>query len=671
MIFRWVLFVLLSVLCGSLQAANVIQTENAKPGNSDWTLSNPGDNPTVEGYASATSVGRGETIRFFISSTSPTYTYSIYRMGWYNGAGARRMVGPITMNGAKRAVPAPDANGMVDANWPESFNITIPNTADHTDWASGIYLMKLTDGAGGPASQSYVIFVVRDDSSTAPYLLQSTATTSQAYNNWGGKSLYAWNSVDGAPARKVSFNRPYAMAGAIYMGGSGNFLDWEINFLRFIEKEGYDVTYASNLDLHTRGAALMAPHKAFIVSGHDEYWSYEMRAAIKQSQDAGKHLAFFAANEAYWQIRFESDANGNPNRTIVGYKEAAQSSDPLALDADKSNDRYITTRFRDLGPVFGVTDPVVSPENAMVGVQYHGDPFNGDIVVSDASSWVYGGTGVVNGSRFTGLLGYETDAIADNGWSPPGLQKIADSPDTFGGSHMTTYTTPSGSVVFATGSMAWVFGLDNFGQRGRVSAAAQQATRNVLARIGTPPLNPPTSVAAVGGAGRIDVSWVQAAGATSYNIYRGTSSGSETLFRPGISGGSFADTGLAASTKYFYRVASANGTSESALSNEVSATTNAAPVETILAPTNLSGSANAQGQMTLYWTPSATPNVDKTYVYRKFQNQSWVIIAILPGNASTWFDTSGNSSGSRYYYFKVAAVKGTVISPTSNQIRID
>jgi hypothetical protein len=307
----------------------------------------------------------------------------------------------------------------------------------------------------------------------------------------------------------------------------------------------------------------------------------------------------------------------------------------------------------------------------MVGVQYHGDPFDGDIVVSDASSWVYGGTGVVNGSRFTGLLGYETDAIADNGWSPPGLQKVADSPDTFGGSQMTTYTTPSGSVVFATGSMAWVFGLDNFGQRGKVSAAAQQATRNVLARIGTPPLNAPTGVVAKGGDGRIDVTWTQAPGALSYNIYRGQAAGAETLLRPGISGGSFADTGLPASTKYFYKVASANGTSESALSVEVSATTNAPPAEVVLAPTNLTGFSNQQGKMTLNWTPSATPNVEKTYVYRKFQNQNWVLITILPGNASTWLDTSGNAAGSRYYFFKVAAVKGKTISPTSNEIRID
>lgn len=215
-----------------------------------------------------------------------------------------------------------------------------------------------------------------------------------------------------------------------------------------------------------------------------------MKSAAHAAQAQGVHLGFFASNEAYWQVRFEPSSKGEANRTMVGYKEAAQSYDPLAIDGDPSNDKFITIRFRDLKPIFGVIDSVAQPENGLGGVMYHGDPFDGDIVVSDATSWVYAGAGVSNASRFSGLLGYETDAIFDNGYSPPQLRKIAESPDTWRGSHMATYTTASGSIVFATGSNQWSWGIDNYGFRNLEQEPAKQATRNVLARFGAAPFPP-------------------------------------------------------------------------------------------------------------------------------------------------------------------------------------
>ena len=325
-------------------AQNVVQRENAKPGTPGWQLASPADWPAIEGYASATSVNRGETISFHVSSYTPNYQITIYRMGWYGGAGARQVSTVSLSNGVKRAVPSPDpVTGIIECDWPVSHQVTIPNTTDKTDWASGIYLAKLTPSGG---DDSFIIFVVRDDSSQATYLYQSTATTSQAYNYWGGKSLYAFNS-DNAPARKVSFNRPYGHVNG--MGGAGNFFEWEVNFVRFVEREGYDVTYASNIDLHVN-PNLLVGHKAFLTAGHDEYWSYQMRAAVQAAQARGVHLGFFAANEAYWQVRFEPSSTGQPNRTMVAYKEAAQTSDPYAIDLDKTNDKYITARFRDLLP---------------------------------------------------------------------------------------------------------------------------------------------------------------------------------------------------------------------------------------------------------------------------------------------------------------------------------
>ncbi len=474
-------WLLLLISSGAWAQQNVIQAENAKPGDADWPLTVLADNPTVQGYASQTSVNRGETIRFFVSSAAPSYTMTIYRMGWYGGAGARKMLS-VTLPGTQQPVPAPDpVTGLIDANWPESYRVTIPQSSDKTDWATGVYLAKLTPSSG---SESYIIFVVRDDSATSTYTFQQAVTTYEAYNGWGGKSLYPFNSTNGQ-ARKVSFNRPYKGQGYADWG-AGFFLQWEIYFLHFLEREGYDVSYITNLDVHANAGQLQR-HKALLIAGHDEYWTYQMRAGVQAAQAQGVHIGFFSSNQTYWQIRLEASAAGDANRTIVGYKEAAQSEDPFALDGDPSNDKFITARYRDLKPIFGVDDPVARPENALVGVMYHGDPFTGDIVVSDPTNWAYSGTGVVAGTRFTGLLGYETDAIFDNGYSPSGLQKIAESPDPWGSAHAATYTTSRGSIVFAAGSMQWSWGLDNYGYRNLENDAVKQTTRNVLARFAIAP----------------------------------------------------------------------------------------------------------------------------------------------------------------------------------------
>jgi hypothetical protein len=612
------LFLLVWCCCSvSWGQQNVIQAENAKPGTSSWRLTAPSDTPTVEGYASHTSVNRGETIRFFVSSAAPTYTLSIYRMGWYGGQGGR-LVSSVTLAGAKQPTPQPDpVTGLIECNWPESWRITIPNTADKTDWATGIYLAKLspnTASAPSAGTESHMIFVVRDDTSRSTYLYQSTATTSQAYNNWGGKSLYTYNSV-GGPARKVSFNRPYARGG--FFGGSGNFLEWEVYMLNFLEREGYDVSYVANLDLHTNGAQLLN-HRAFLVAGHDEYWSYQMKSAAHAAQAQGVHFGFFSSNEAYWQVRFEPSATGEPNRTMVGYKEGAQSLDPLALDADPTNNKFITGRFRDLKPIFGVTDSVAQPENGLVGVMYHGDPFNGDMVVSDATSWVYRGSGAINSTRFVGLLGYETDATANNGFSPPQLRKIADSPDTFGGSHMATYTTPAGAIVFATGSMQWNWGLDNYAFRNLENEAVKQATRNVLARFAAAPLATPGNVQATAAAPAINLSWTAPAGATSYNIYRSQTPASQgtTPYRTGLAAPSFSDTAPAGGTNY-YVVTAANSATESAQSVEVSATVGTpTPTPSCSFPNWVSGTQYAAGSIVTF--------TDGKFYRAKFANPGYI-----------------------------------------------
>jgi len=462
---------------GSL-ARNPTVLENEKEGAADWEITAPAESGEIEGYASATSVERGRAIDLFVSTLDPDYRIDVFRMGWYGGAGARRVAGPIARPGIRQPVPPPDpTTGLVECRWREPYHLP---TADASGpWPSGVYLARLTASPSG--RQAYIVFVVRDDERRSALLFQSSVTTYAAYNNWGGRSLYAFNS-GGRPARKVSFDRPYAMSPyGVRLDGAGDFLRrWEYNTLRWLEREGHDVAYLTDVDTHAR-ADLLPRHRIFLSVGHDEYWSWAMRKHVEAARDQGVHLAFLGANACFWQIRFEPGASGAPDRTVVAYKDAV-ATDPVAADPSEERARRASGRWRDA--------PTARPESALIGVMYLADPVDGDVVVDDADHWAFAGTGLRRGSVLPGLLGYEVDAVAEG--SPAGLRRLAHSPFSrpsgeTGYADMTIHETAGGALVFATGSMHWNWGLDGYNaprwHGDRVSAAAQRITRNVLERM--------------------------------------------------------------------------------------------------------------------------------------------------------------------------------------------
>jgi N,N-dimethylformamidase beta subunit-like protein len=462
--------------------------ENQKPGTADWDIGNPALNREIEGYASKTSVNGGDTIDLYVSTVAPRYAIDVFRMGWYGGAGARRVAGPIERDGVDQQSPQPDPKtGLLECAWRDPYRLATSD-ADGP-WTTGVYLARLTTlaparGPGGRALQSFIVFVVRDDVRDAPIVFQSSVTTFAAYNNWGGRSLYAFNSGN-LPARKVSFDRPYAANPyGVRLDGAGDFLRrWEYNAVRFLERERYDVVYVTDVDTHQR-ADLLTPHRVFLSVGHDEYWSWAMRQHVEAARDDGVHLAFLGADAAYWQIRFEPGPRGDPDRTIVAYKEAAGALDPLAIDGAPQNNRLVTGRWRDR--------PTSRPEERLVGVMYAADPVDADIVVSAPDHWAFAGTGLRAGDRLPGLLGYEVDAIYGGG--PATIERLAHSPFVDRGANgrtryadMTIYTAASGALVFATGSMQWNWGLDGYNAPAwhavRTSDAAQRVTRTILDRM--------------------------------------------------------------------------------------------------------------------------------------------------------------------------------------------
>src|SRR5690349_5597792 len=226
---------------------------------------------------------------------------------------------------------------------------------------------------------------------------------------------------------------------------------------RWLESQSYDVTYVTNLDVHLN-PQLLSNHKAFLSVGHDEYWSLEERNAVESARDAGIHLGFFTGNTAYWRVRFEPSTSGDPNRVMVCYKDPA-AHDPLAptyLWRGPENNR---------------------PENGLLGVMYVGDNDSTggfDYVVTNATDAYYNNTGVTNGTAISQLVGYEWDAVVNNGFTPSGLVILSSStpaptstaPGLPAGqsasvSNAVRYTAASGAKVFSTGSIQFMWGVDS------------------------------------------------------------------------------------------------------------------------------------------------------------------------------------------------------------------
>ena len=117
---------------------------------------------------------------------------------------------------------------------------------------SGIYFAKLVRTDTGGAS--HIFFVVRDDASTSDILVQTSDTTWQAYNDYGGNSLYVGSPA--GRAYKVSYNRPFITRGNQF--GRAWVIDAEYPMVRWLEANGYDVSYAAGVDTDRHGGVAAA-----------------------------------------------------------------------------------------------------------------------------------------------------------------------------------------------------------------------------------------------------------------------------------------------------------------------------------------------------------------------------------------------------------------------------
>src|SRR5262245_2689323 len=502
-------------------AANPIVAENLLPGNpqSQWDIVGSGD-PTLQGYATDISVDQGQTVSFKIDDqTSAPYRIEIYRIGYYQGNGAR-LVATIPSSATLRqvqAAPLKDlTTGLTDAgNWAVSASWAVPSTA-----VSGVYIAKLVREDTGGAS--HIPFVVRDDDGQSDVIMQTADTTWQAYNNWGGYSLYSAPTA-GTSANpnslprgyKVSYNRPFNTRGIPaggslgYSGSYSWFFHSEYPLVRFMEANGYNVSYTTDVDTDRRGAELLE-HKLFVSMGHDEYWSGAQRANVEAARDAGVNLAFFTGNEVYWKTRWETSTEGSntPYRTLVSYKETKANA-----KIDPSSTWTGTWRDMRFSPPYDGG----RPENQLIGNMYMVDQTSAyegislQVPANEGKLWFWRNTpvaGLAPGQVATigdRVIGFEANEDLDNGFRPAGLMGLSST--TFqtnnrvtlpwgGGSapgtsthKLTLYRAPSGALVFGAGSINYAFGLDGVHDNGNSTPdqSIRQSTVNLFADMGIQP----------------------------------------------------------------------------------------------------------------------------------------------------------------------------------------
>ena len=447
------IIIILSLSACSRRRNNPVVQENKLPGTTDWLIEvefdscdypehQYGRREQIEGYCSRTSVSRGDTITFNIS-TSPAsdYTIDIYRMGYYQGKGGnlKKSIGPL--QGTEQPTPEADSiSNFFECSWDSAYELSIPQ-----DWISGVYLCKMTTM---PAKyQAYMIFIVKDDRE-ADFIFQCSDLTWQSYNRWPTwHSLYdeahiPWKGSSGTTLTKSSFNRPYGIfVNGLPMrrigrrwgfdqltNGSGEYLLWEYPLSFWMEQKGFDVTYISNIDAHSNSEELLRA-RAYLSVGHDEYWTVDIFDNVCKARDAGVDILFIGGNTISGTFYLDPANDGTPYRTIGRVPE--------------------DTVVR-----------MVEPREIM-GVSSHGVGF-GSFICQSPDHWIFKGTGMMKGDSIINLIGWETNGRPVG--EKENLVILAETKvrgsggkwrDSTRNQLTTIYTGAKGNFVFQAGTCYW------------------------------------------------------------------------------------------------------------------------------------------------------------------------------------------------------------------------
>jgi len=501
--------------------ANPVACENQLAGDSpsDWEIQGAGDT-SIQGFATQMGVDVGQTESFKIDTPSTAYHIDILRLGYYGGDGARIVatIKPsVTLPQNQPACLTDSSTGLIDCgNWAVSASWTVPSTA-----VSGVYVAHLVrDDSQDQGGDSQIPFVVRNDASHSQILVVTSDETWEAYNDYGGNSLYTCSVAcpPGNPeaykaAYAVSYNRPFD--GSFTTDGGLSYLYYaEYQMINWLEMEGYDVSYINDAEIE-QNPSLLLNHKVILFSGHDEYWSAGERSAVQAALAQGVNMAFFTGNEVFWKTRWANSEDGSNTsyRTLVTYKETH-----FNAPVDPDDPPTWTGAWAD--PRFSPPADGGNPANALTGQEFLVNSGTSDITVPSQYSKlrIWKNTAVASltaGKTLTigpgdSMLGDEWDVDADNGFRPAGefdmssttvsgVQPFLDYGSTTGTGtethNLTLYKAPSGAYVFGAGTIQWSWGLDDvngWDSSGPPSGAVpdpnvEQFTVNLFALMGIQP----------------------------------------------------------------------------------------------------------------------------------------------------------------------------------------
>jgi len=518
---------------------NAIVQENKQSGSGDWWLPleqeqrASGAASWVLGFATQTSVAPGGRLEFKVDNAQSEFSLRIYRLGYYGGLGARLVgegVRPKEAGVKQEACLEVQPRTIDCSNWNSAAAWDVPSDA-----VSGVYVgIPFIDKE---IKGSYMPFVVRPSLQTlragSGLLFKTSDLTWVAYNMYGGWNVYTRTSDSlrsvKSRARTVSYNRPLTLRFNLTRGGKhqNNLFGSEYAAIRWLEKHGYDVTYASCADMelyHTQG--LFSPStknnssssssskifRALLSVGHDEYWTSSMRSAFEDGRNAGIHLVFWSGNEVFWRVRWGDAAK----RIVVAKKETLDRGVVDDKTVDKGQKEEWTGTFGD--PRYALSS--TQAQNSLTGQLFGVNGLRHDeLTVSrpeEARLRFWRNTTVQATGRHEtarGILGYEWDVFADDCARPPGLvglssttktihrQLLQDFGSQYNGSgeathRLTLYRHPaSGALVFGAGTVQWAWALSPWhdaesGVSVPPDVALQQASVNILADMGVHPSTP-------------------------------------------------------------------------------------------------------------------------------------------------------------------------------------
>lgn len=408
------------------QKSGWVARENSKAGSKEWNegipfrlsadFSRRKAAKRIEGYFNATSIRCGGSATLTLVGAAEA-TATVYRTGYYQGIGARQ-IGKFS----------------IASNW--SFKAT-------DKYLPGIYLIKLSTPQ---RLSTFVPLTISDPKLKSDLTFISSVLTWQAYNQWGGSSLYKGpNGKRETRAKSVSFLRPYDG------DGSGQFQYMEAPLLKRAEKLGLNINYATDIDLD-KDPTLLKNTSAILFGGHSEYWTTNMRNSVEAAVDRGVNLLVLGGNTAYNQIEITKDQISN------------------------------IKSWRDIG----------RPEVQLLGSQYLTLGFHRDMVI-ETQMWPF--DVLTKGAIIKGVVGYEADTPIT--FSGPPVETIARSailPTEKSIPAMATYyTRPSGAGILNMATNGWVCAMENkcpWGHRFDRPTQVQirRVTENILSATARGPL---------------------------------------------------------------------------------------------------------------------------------------------------------------------------------------